>query len=133
MAVGWQPANGMYHKGTGIKICAPIWFGLSVQGVRGALKPVWEFYFEFLSRFKLFIIIICSVSDPDPDPDPYGSVSFGRIRIRIRIRKPLIWIRVAPKINQNHGINKSEWFVNVLFTWRKFFKIIFNNLIFTFI
>jgi len=36
------------------------------------------------------------------DPDPY--------------QKTLIWIRVAPKINQNHGINKSKWFVNVLFT-----------------
>ena len=44
-----------------------------------------------------------------------GSVSFGRIRIRIR--KPLIWIRVATKINQNHRINKSKWFVNVLFTF----------------
>ena len=31
-------------------------------------------------------------------------------------QETLIWIRVAPKINQNHGINKSEWFVNVLFT-----------------
>ena len=59
-----------------------------------------------------------SVSDPDPvDPDPD--------------QETLIWIRVAPKINQNHGINKSKWFVNVLFTWRKFFKIIFNNLMFT--
>ena len=38
----------------------------------------------------------------DPDPDPY--------------QEALIWIRVAPKINQNHGINKSKWFVNVLFT-----------------
>ena len=38
----------------------------------------------------------------DPDPDPY--------------QETLIWIRVAPKINQNHGINKSKWFVNVLFT-----------------
>ena len=56
------------------------------------------------------------ISVSDPDPDPYGSVSFGRIRIRIRIRKPLIWIRVASKINQNHGINKSKLFVNVLFT-----------------
>ena len=55
----------------------------------------------------------------DPDPDPY--------------HKTLIWIRVAPKINQNHGINKSKWFVNVLFTWRKFLKIIFNKLMFTFI
>ena len=54
------------------------------------------------------------ISVSDPDPDPYGSVSFGRIRIRIR--KPLIWIRVASKINQNHGINKSKLFVNVLFT-----------------
>ncbi len=36
------------------------------------------------------------------DPDPY--------------QETLIWIRVAPKINQNHGINKSKWFVNVLFT-----------------
>ena len=36
------------------------------------------------------------------DPDPY--------------QETLIWIRVAPKINQSHGINKSEWFVNVLFT-----------------
>ena len=51
------------------------------------------------------------------DPDPY--------------QETLIWIRVAPKINQNHGTNKSEWFVNALFTWRKFFKIIFNNLMFT--
>ena len=55
------------------------------------------------------MVVDCSVSDPDL----YESVSFGRIRIRIR--KPLIWIRVASKINQNHGINKSEWFVNVLF------------------
>ena len=39
-------------------------------------------------------------SDPDPDPD----------------QETLIWIRVAPKINQNHGINQSKWFVNVLFT-----------------
>ena len=38
----------------------------------------------------------------DPDPDPY--------------QETLIWIRVAPKINQSHGINKSKWFVNVLFT-----------------
>ena len=37
------------------------------------------------------------------DPDPY--------------QETLIWIRVAPKINQNHGINKSKWFVNVLFTF----------------
>ena len=59
--------------------------------------------------------VVYSVSDPDP------------------YQETLIWIRVAPKINQNHGINKSEWFVNVLFTRRKFFKIIFNNLIFTFI
>ena len=40
------------------------------------------------------------------DPDPY--------------QETLIWIRVALKINQNqnqnHGINKSKWFVNVLFT-----------------
>ena len=36
------------------------------------------------------------------DPDPY--------------QETLIWIRVAPKINQNHGIKKSKWFVNVLFT-----------------
>ena len=36
------------------------------------------------------------------DPDPYQETS--------------IWIRVAPKINQNHGINKSKWFVNLLFT-----------------
>ena len=42
------------------------------------------------------------------DPDPY--------------QETLIWIRVAPKINQNHWINKSKWFVNVLFTWRKFSK-----------
>ena len=41
-------------------------------------------------------------SDQDPDPDPY--------------QETLIWIRVAPKINQNRGINKSKWFVNVLFT-----------------
>ena len=45
-----------------------------------------------------------SVSDPDPDPDPDP------------YQETLIWIRVAPKINQNHGINKSKWFVNVLFT-----------------
>ena len=48
------------------------------------------------------IRIIWSDPDPDPDPDPY--------------QETLIWIRVAPKINQNHGINKSKWFVNVLFT-----------------
>ena len=46
-------------------------------------------------------------------------------------QETLIWIRVATKINQTHGINKSKWFVNVLFTWRKFFKTIFNNLMFT--
>ena len=39
----------------------------------------------------------------DPDPDQY--------------QETFIWIRVAPKINQNHGINKSKWFVNVLFTF----------------
>ena len=49
------------------------------------------------------ISYIAAGSVSDPDPDPYGSVSFGRIR-------------VASKINQNHGINKSKWFVNVLFT-----------------
>ena len=41
---------------------------------------------------------ITSVSDPDP------------------YQETLIWIRVGPKINQNHGINTSKWFVNVLFT-----------------
>ena len=45
---------------------------------------------------------ITTTSVSDPDPDPY--------------QETLIWIRVAPKINQNHGINKSKWFVNVLFT-----------------
>ena len=35
-----------------------------------------------------------------PDPDPY--------------QETLMWIRVAPKTNQNHGINKLKWFVNVL-------------------
>ena len=72
--------------------------------------------------FKLFFSLNCSVSDPDP----VGSVSYP-------YQETLIWIRVVPKINQNHGINKSKWFVNVLFTCRKFFKIIFNNLMFTFI
>ena len=57
-----------------------------------------------------FSILETSVSDPDP----VGSVSFGRIRIRIIWSDPdpyqetWIWIRVAPKINQNHGINKSK-------------------------
>ena len=77
------------------------------------------------------------------DPDPRGKIStknckkkylsysqrFGSGSGRIRIiwsdpdpyQETLIWIRVAPKIIQNHGINKSKWFVNVLFTWRKFF------------
>ena len=47
----------------------------------------------------------------------FGSGS-GRIRIiwSDPYQETLIWIRVAPKINQNHGINKSKWFVNVLFT-----------------
>ena len=55
--------------------------------------------FEYVSN------LFTSVSDPDPDP----------------YQEALIWIRAAPKINQNHGINKSKWFVDV------FFKIIFNN------
>ena len=70
--------------------------------------------FNYYLGSSQHMILKNSVSDPDPDPAPYGSVSFGGIRIRIR--KPLIWIRVASKINQNHGINKSKWFVNVLFT-----------------
>ena len=51
---------------------------------------------------KMFIVWYKTGSVSDPDPDPY--------------QEALIWIDVAPKINQNHGINKSKWFVNVLFT-----------------
>ena len=51
---------------------------------------------KLCKTFEDFPLI--SVSDPDPYQEKF------------------IWIRVAPKINQNHGINKSKWFVNVLFT-----------------
>ena len=56
--------------------------------------------FQFKIKCRKVITIIISVADPDPDPYPY--------------QETLMWIRVAPKTNQNHGINKSKWFVNVL-------------------
>jgi len=50
----------------------------------------------------------------------YRAHACGSIRHKISVSDPyqetLIWIRVAPKINPNHGINKSKWFGNVLFT-----------------
>ena len=56
----------------------------------------WECILEKNRLSKIFLILN-SVSDP--------------------YQGALIWIRVAPKINQNHGINKSKWFVNVLFAF----------------
>ena len=48
---------------------------------------------------------ITSTSVSDPDPVGSGSVS-GSVDMDPG----------SAKINQNHGINKSKWFVNVLFT-----------------
>ena len=59
-------------------------------------------YEKFASIRLLESVFRIRIIWSDPDPDPY--------------QEALIWIRVAPKINQNHGINKLKWFVNVLFT-----------------
>ena len=54
------------------------------------------------NRTLLFSVFQIHIIWSDLDPDPY--------------QEALIWIQVAPKINQNHGINNSKWFLNVLFT-----------------